>query len=59
MLEKKISAGQADIYSSVLANEFGKRRADISAAASHICEPPMVVKMAFRDGGGSCAVPNG
>ena len=59
MLEKRISAGQAEIYQSVLANELGKRIADISAAAGHISEPPMVVKMVFRDGGGSCAVPNG
>jgi hypothetical protein len=59
MLKEKISAWQAEIYSSVRANELGKRRADIPAAASHIREPPMVVKMAFRDGGGSCDVPNG
>jgi len=59
MFEEKIFAGQVEIYSSVFANEIGKRRADIPAAASHIYEPPMVVKMTFRDDGGSCAVPNG
>jgi hypothetical protein len=56
MFKEKISAGKTEIYQSVSGNELGKRRADIPAAASHICELPMVVKMAFRDGGGSYAL---
>ena len=59
MFKEKISAGKAEIYKSVSDNELGKRRVDIPAAVSHIRKLTMVVEMAFSDGDGSCAVPNG